>query len=70
MLLRALALILALIVPASAATRLNVAIGADVNVVEVHKTLLGPGFRAAPSTPRSRRRPTPAASRGTSTWRS
>ena len=46
MLLRALALILALIVPASAATRLNVAIGADVNVVEVHKTLLGPGFRA------------------------
>jgi ABC-type uncharacterized transport system YnjBCD substrate-binding protein len=46
MLLRALALILALVVPASAATRLNVAIGADVNVVEVHKTLLGPGFRA------------------------
>jgi putative spermidine/putrescine transport system substrate-binding protein len=46
MLLRALGLILALIVPASAATRLNVAIGADVNVVEVHKTLLGPGFRA------------------------
>ena len=42
----ALALILALVVPASAATRLNVAIGADVNVVEVHKTLLGPGFRA------------------------
>ena len=32
--------------PASAATRLNVAIGADVNVVEVHKTLLGPGFQA------------------------
>jgi ABC-type uncharacterized transport system YnjBCD substrate-binding protein len=33
-------------VPASAAlTRLNVAIGADVNVVEVHRTLLGPGFR-------------------------
>jgi ABC-type uncharacterized transport system YnjBCD substrate-binding protein len=32
-------------VPASAAARLNVAIGADVNVVEVHKTLLGPGFR-------------------------
>ena len=46
MLLRALALLVALIVPASAATRLNVAIGADVNVVEVHKTLLGPGFRA------------------------
>ena len=43
---RILALILALVVPASAATRLNVAIGADVNVVEVHKTLLGPGFRA------------------------
>ncbi len=38
-------LLLALAVPASAATRLNVAIGADVNVVEVHKTLLGPGFR-------------------------
>ena len=45
MLLRALGLILALIVPASAATRLNVAIGADVNVVEVHKTLLAPGFK-------------------------
>jgi ABC-type uncharacterized transport system YnjBCD substrate-binding protein len=45
MLLRALALILALVVPASAATRLNVAIGADVNVVEAHKTLLGPGFK-------------------------
>src|SRR5207247_1949297 len=29
-----------------AATRINVAIGADVNVVEVHKTLLGPGFKA------------------------
>src|SRR5688572_8246638 len=43
---RIVALVLALIVPASAATRLNVAIGADVNVVEVHKTLLGPGFRA------------------------
>ena len=41
-----LAALLALVVPASAATRLNVAIGADVNVVEVHKTLLGPGFRA------------------------
>lgn len=41
-----LAVLLALVVPASAATRLNVAIGADVNVVEVHKTLLGPGFRA------------------------
>ena len=39
--------LLALVVPASAATRLNVAIGADVNVVEVHKTLLGPGFRAS-----------------------
>src|SRR5256886_9412771 len=32
--------------PAAAQTRLNVAIGADVNVVEVHKTLLGPGFKA------------------------
>ena len=80
-------LLLALAVPAAAATRLNVAIGADVNVVEVHKTVLGPGFAqanrtssstssapapasrpAAPSTPSSRRRPTPAASRGTSTW--
>ncbi|MCL6640042.1 MAG: extracellular solute-binding protein [Candidatus Rokubacteria bacterium] len=40
----ALALLL-LATPATAATRLNVAIGADVNVVEVHKTLLGPGFR-------------------------
>jgi ABC-type uncharacterized transport system YnjBCD substrate-binding protein len=46
MLLRALALLLALAVPASAATRLSVAIAADVNVVEVHKTLLGPGFKA------------------------
>ena len=46
LLLRLLALCLALVVPASAATRLNVAIGADVNVVEVHKTLLGPGFQA------------------------
>ena len=46
MLLRLLAVLLALVVPASAATRLNVAIGADVNVVEVHKTLLGPGFHA------------------------
>jgi ABC-type uncharacterized transport system YnjBCD substrate-binding protein len=53
MLTRSIALLLALAVPASAATpvpasaatRLNVAIGADVNVVEVHKTLLGPGFR-------------------------
>jgi len=88
MLLRSLlAALLALVVPASAATRLNVAIGADVNVVEVHKTLLGPGFHAiapdvdlnvvapapasrpvARSTPRSRRRRIPAASRGTSTW--
>src|SRR5687768_8835500 len=42
---RILCLILVLVVPASAATRLNVAIGADVNVVEVHKSLLGPGFR-------------------------
>jgi putative spermidine/putrescine transport system substrate-binding protein len=33
-------------VPGLAATRLNVAIGADVNVVEVHRTLLGPGFKA------------------------
>jgi len=46
LLLRLLALCLALVVPASAATRLNVAIGADVNVVEVHKTVLGPGFQA------------------------
>ena len=45
MLMRALVLLLVLVVPASAATRLNVAIGADVNVVEVHKTLLGPGFK-------------------------
>ena len=45
MLIRLLSVLLVLAVPASAATRLNVAIGADVNVVEVHKTLLGPGFR-------------------------
>jgi putative spermidine/putrescine transport system substrate-binding protein len=45
MLIRLLMLLLALAVPATAATRLNVAIGADVNVVEVHKTLLGPGFK-------------------------
>jgi hypothetical protein len=45
MLMRALVLLLCLAVPASAATRINVAIGADVNVVEVHKTLLGPGFK-------------------------
>src|SRR5258705_1370715 len=45
MLVRLLALLLVLVVPASAATRLNVAIGADVNVVEVHKTLLAPGFK-------------------------
>src|SRR6266542_3574649 len=32
--------------PAAAQTRLNVAIGADINVVEVHKSLLGPGFKA------------------------
>jgi putative spermidine/putrescine transport system substrate-binding protein len=44
MLLRLLILLLALAVPAAAATRLNVAVGADVNVVEVHKTVLGPGF--------------------------
>ncbi len=43
---RLLTLLLILTVPASAATRLNVAIGADVNVVEVHKTVLGPGFKA------------------------
>ena len=46
MVMRVLVLLLALVLPASAAARLNVAIGADVNVVEVHKTLLGPGFRA------------------------
>jgi ABC-type uncharacterized transport system YnjBCD substrate-binding protein len=45
MLIRLLALLLVLAVPAAGATRLNVAIGADVNVVEVHKTLLGPGFK-------------------------
>jgi maltose-binding protein MalE len=44
MLLRLLILLLAVAVPASAATRVNVAIGADVNVVEVHKTILAPGF--------------------------
>ena len=38
--------LLALSAPSSAQTRLNVAIGADVNVVEVHKSLLGPGFKA------------------------
>ncbi len=37
-------LVLAVAVPASASTRVNVAIGADVNVVEVHKTILAPGF--------------------------
>jgi len=47
MLLRLLILIAALAVPAAAATRVNVAIGADVNVVEVHKTVLGPGFAQA-----------------------
>src|SRR5262245_31363965 len=48
MLLRSLLIfLLACVVPASAATRLNVAIGADVNVVEVHKTVLGPGFAQA-----------------------
>ena len=46
MLVRLVILLLVLAVPASAATRLNVAIGADVNVVEVHKTVLGPGFKA------------------------
>ena len=48
MLIRALVLLLVLVVPTlnlAAATRLNVAIGADVNVVEVHKTLLAPGFK-------------------------
>jgi putative spermidine/putrescine transport system substrate-binding protein len=45
MLIRLALALLLLAVPATAATRLNVAIGADVNVVEVHKTLLGPGFR-------------------------
>jgi putative spermidine/putrescine transport system substrate-binding protein len=44
MLVRLLIFVLALAVPAAAATRVNVAIGADVNVVEVHKTVLGPGF--------------------------
>src|SRR2546422_7984441 len=41
-----LAAALALAAPVAAQTRLNVAIGADVNVVVVHKTLLGPGFKA------------------------
>ncbi len=45
MLIRLALALLLLAVPATAATRLNVAIGADVNVVEVHKTLLGSGFR-------------------------
>src|SRR5919198_1202462 len=45
MVIRLLALVsMLLAVPASAATRVNVAIGADVNVVEVHRTVLGPGF--------------------------
>jgi len=39
-----LVLVLAAALPASASTRVNVAIGADVNVVEVHKTILAPGF--------------------------
>src|SRR5260370_33085832 len=38
-------LLLALAAPASAETRLSVPMGADVNVAEAHKTLLGPGFR-------------------------
>src|SRR5712691_10559332 len=42
----AVAAALALAAPVAAQTRLNVAIAADVNVVEVHKTLLGPGFKA------------------------
>ena len=42
-----LTLVLMSALPAAAATRLNVAIGADVNVVEVHRTLLAPGFKAA-----------------------
>jgi len=49
MLLRVLAVFtaaLALAAPAAAQTRLNVAIGADVNGVEVHKSLLAPGFKA------------------------
>ena len=44
------AVALALLLPLGAASAgervtLNVAIGADVNVVDVHKTLLGPGFK-------------------------
>ena len=31
--------------PTAAASRLNVAIAADVNVVEAHKTVIGPGFK-------------------------
>jgi ABC-type uncharacterized transport system YnjBCD substrate-binding protein len=49
MLLRILAVFtaaLALAEPAAAQTRLNVAIGADVNVVEIHKGLLGPRFKS------------------------
>ena len=46
MVLRVLIVLLALALPTGAATRLNVAIGADVNVVEVHKSLLAPGFKA------------------------
>ena len=50
MLTRALAVLLAVLAvvgpsAVTAATKLNVAIGADVNVVEVHKTLLVPGFK-------------------------
>jgi ABC-type thiamine transport system substrate-binding protein len=46
MLVRLLTLLFIIAIPASAATRLNVTIGADVNVVEVHKTVLGSGFKA------------------------
>src|SRR5438046_4367292 len=46
MLMRARVLLLARAVPPSAPPRINVAIGADASVVEVHKTLLGPGFKA------------------------
>src|SRR5205823_10433613 len=42
-----LAAALALAAPTTAQTRLNVAIGADVNVVGAHKTVIGPGFKQA-----------------------
>src|SRR5438046_7521569 len=46
MLMRARVLLLALALPASRRRRPTGAMGAAVDVVEVHKTLLGPGFKA------------------------